>query len=79
MIGGLLFAGGIVGIIVYGVLVWLWPIIVLQLTAILGAVVLFGVLAWIGWTMATTPPIEPTLPEATSSPQTTQATPDEKK
>ena len=47
------------GIIVYGVLMLYWPTVLLQLTAFVGVAVLLGILAWIGYTMATTPPPEP--------------------
>jgi predicted DNA-binding transcriptional regulator len=58
VIGGGIFGGSILGIILYGLLVFYWPTIVLQLTAFIGFAVLFGILAWIGYTMATTPPPE---------------------
>ena len=56
----------ILGIIVYGVLLWYSAIAVLMVTAFLGVVVLLGILGWIGWTMATTPPPEP-MPEMTGA------------
>jgi threonine/homoserine/homoserine lactone efflux protein len=58
-LGGGVLAGSIIGIIVYGLLLYFWPIIVLEITALLAVVVLLGILAWIGWTMATTPAPEP--------------------
>jgi predicted DNA-binding transcriptional regulator len=58
-LGGGILAGSIVGIIVYGVVLYLRPVLVLEITALLAVVVLLGILAWIGWTMATTPPPEP--------------------
>jgi predicted DNA-binding transcriptional regulator len=58
-IGSSLLVGSIIGIIVYGLLVYYWPMIVLQITAFLAVAVLLGILAWIGYTMATTPPPEP--------------------
>jgi len=61
-LGGAILAGSIIGIIVYGVLLYKWPTLILEITAFLGVVVLLGILAWIGWTMATTPPPEP-MPE----------------
>jgi len=57
-LGGGILAGSIIGIIVYGVLLYLRPLLVLEVTAFLAVVVLLGILAWIGWTMATTPPPE---------------------
>ena len=44
---------------VYGWLVYAFAIIVLQLTAFLAVAAVLVILAWIGWTMATTPPPEP--------------------
>jgi predicted DNA-binding transcriptional regulator len=64
----------IVGIVVYGVLLWYWPLLILEITAFLAVIVLLGILAWIGWTMATTPPPEP-ITEAPPAP----APPTEKK
>jgi predicted DNA-binding transcriptional regulator len=61
-LGGAILLGSILGIIVYGVLLYFRPTIILEITAFLGVVVLLGILGWIGWTMATTPPPEP-MPE----------------
>jgi len=58
-IGGTIFAGSILGIIVYGLLIYLWPLAVLEVTAFLAVLLLLAILAWIGYTMATTPPPEP--------------------
>ncbi len=52
------------GIIIYGVLLYFYPTLILEITAFLAVVVLLGILGWIGWTMATTPPPEP-MPEMT--------------
>jgi predicted DNA-binding transcriptional regulator len=58
-LGGAILGGSIIGIIIYAVLLFYYSIIILEITAFLGVVVLLGILAWIGWTMATTPPPEP--------------------
>ncbi len=58
-IGVGIFAGSIVGIILYGALIFTWPLIVLEITAFVAVLVLLAILAWIGYTMATTPPPEP--------------------
>lgn len=58
-LGGAIFGGSIIGIIIYAGLLFWWPLIILQVTAFLAVVVLLGILSWIGWTMATTPPPEP--------------------
>jgi len=62
-LGALMLVGSVLGIILYGWLVYSFPIIVLQVTAFVAAVGVLGILAWIGWTMATTPPLEPIEPE----------------
>lgn len=64
-LGGAIFGGSILGIIVYGLLLYHFPKAILEITAFLAVVVLLGILAWIGWTMATTPPPQP-MPEATA-------------
>ena len=66
-IGGAIFGGSVIGIIVYIVLMFYWPLIVLEITAILAVFILLAILAWIGYTMATTPPPEPItdIPEMT--------------
>ncbi len=61
-LGGAILLGSVLGIIVYGVLLYFFATIILEITAFLGVVVLLGILGWIGWTMATTPPPEP-MPE----------------
>ena len=71
-LGGAILVLSVVGIIVYGVLLYFWSTIILEITAFLAVVVLLGILAWIGWTMATTPPPEPiseTPPSAPTSPE----------
>lgn len=59
LIGGAIFGGSIIGVIVYGLLIYLWPIQVLVVSAFLAVLLILGILAWIGYTMATTPPPEP--------------------
>ena len=51
----------VLGILFYG---WLllfsqWSVLVLQLTALLVVGLVLAISAWIGWTMATTPPPVP--------------------
>jgi predicted DNA-binding transcriptional regulator len=76
-LGGAILVGSILGIIVYGLLLYFFSRIVLEVTAFLAVVVLLGILAWIGWTMATTPPPEP-ITEAPPPPPAAPA-PAEKK
>jgi predicted DNA-binding transcriptional regulator len=68
-LGGVILVGSIIGIIVYALILYWFPLIILQITAFLGVVVLLGILAWIGWTMATTPAPEP-IPEVPPAPAT---------
>ncbi len=79
LVGWAIFLGSVLGIIIYGLLLWYWPLIVLEITAFLGVLLLLAILAWIGYTMATTPPPEPItdIPEV-SAPKT-ETPPAEKK
>ena len=58
-IGLVILLGSILGIIVYGVLLFFFPSATLALTAFVGVAAIFLVLAWIGYTMASTPPPAP--------------------
>lgn len=63
-IGAGLLIGSIAAIVVYTWLVWfpLWEgldMIVLKLTGTIAVIAVFGILAWIGYTLATTPPPKP--------------------
>ncbi len=65
-----LLAVGILGILIYGWLVFFYnPIFILQLTAFLAIAAVFGILIWIGYTMATTPPPPETI-EVTDASET---------
>ena len=82
-IGGGILIGSILGIIVYGLLIYWWPLQVLEITAFVAVLVLLAILAWIGYTMATTPPPEPItdIPEMAPEKQTagTEQAPETKK
>jgi predicted DNA-binding transcriptional regulator len=61
VIGSSLLIISIVIIIAY---IWLvffttWDLLILKLTGSAAIVVIFGILAWIGYTLATTPPPKP--------------------
>lgn len=60
-LGVILLIGSILGILVYGWLVFIspWSIFVIQITAFIALAVVLGIVAWIGYTLATTPPPEP--------------------
>ena len=84
-VGWTIFLASVAGIIIYGYLLIVLPQLVLQITAFVAVAVILGILAWIGWTMATTPPPAPietevpgVSPEPAASPtQTTE--PEQKK
>ncbi|MCE4618688.1 MAG: transcriptional regulator [Desulfurococcales archaeon] len=61
VIGGLLLIVSIIVIIVYGYLVFLtdYALLLLKLTGFIAVAGVFGILAWIGYTLATTPPPKP--------------------
>ena len=60
-IGLLLLIVGVLGIIIYGWLVFLspWSILILQLTGFIAVAAILAIISWIGYTMATTPPPKP--------------------
>ena len=83
--GALLLIIGLAGILLYAWLLFFYDTsmttLILQLTSFLGVAVILAIIAWIGYTMATTPPPEPLdvgeVPEEVSSPET--STPEVKK
>lgn len=60
MIGAVLMIGSIAGIVIYG---WLlttpYNLLLLQITAFVAVAGVLGIMAWIGYTLATTPPPKP--------------------
>ena len=83
--GTLLLIIGLAGILIYGWLLFLYnasmTTLILQITAFLAVAMILAIIAWIGYTMATTPPPEPLdvgeVPEEVSSPEI--STPEEPK
>ena len=61
VIGALILAASVIGIIVYGWVLFFteWAILLLQLTGFVAVAAVLGILAWIGYTLATTPPPKP--------------------
>jgi len=61
VIGVAILTGSIGGIILYFYLVFLsaWIQLTMQLTAFIAVAGVLGILAWIGYTLATTPPPKP--------------------
>lgn len=68
LFGAVLLVVGIVGIVVYAWLLVIFPTTVLQITAFIAVAFVLGIAAWIGWTMATTPPPAPLEPETPMPP-----------
>ena len=61
VLGAAILVGGVVGIVLYGWLIFLsgWSLLVLQLTAFIAVTAVLAIIVWIGYTMATTPAYEP--------------------
>jgi threonine/homoserine/homoserine lactone efflux protein len=75
LVGGLLFVAGILVMVIY--LYWLfftslsfWAVAV---PVLIGVLAVLGIVMWIGWTMATTPPPKPIELEATTSAETPES------
>ena len=60
-IGAVILIVCLLGIVIYGWLVFFteWSLLALQLTGFIAILAILGIGAWIGWTMATTPPPKP--------------------
>lgn len=56
-----IFLGSVAGVIAYFYIVFLspWSVLAIQLTAFIAVAGVLGILAWIGYTLATTPPPKP--------------------
>ena len=61
VIGTLILAASVIGIVIYGWVLFFteWMILLLQITGFVAVVAILGILAWIGYTLATTPPPKP--------------------
>jgi len=61
VVGALLMVLAVAIIIVYGWIVFFteWSLLLLQITGFIAVLGVFGILAWIGYTLATTPPPKP--------------------
>ena len=62
-IGAVVLVVCLAGILIYGCLVFEllpgWSLLILKLTGFVAILGILGIGAWIGWTMATTPPPKP--------------------
>ena len=59
LIGATILVASVIGIVAYGWLLYAFSTVVLQITAFIAVAGILTILAWIGWTMATTPPPTP--------------------
>lgn len=69
-VGAALVAGAVIGIIIYGFLMFYngnIALLVLKITAFVAVVAILAILGWIGYVMATTPPPMPLEPEPAQS------------
>ena len=77
-IGAALVVGAVVGVIIYGSVMFYFTsvsVLVLKITAFVGVLAILAILGWIGYVMATTPPpvpLEPEAPAKTEAAGTTQ-------
>jgi predicted DNA-binding transcriptional regulator len=68
MMGAAILVVSVVVIVVYAWLLYSYALIVLQITAFVAVAGVLVIMAWIGWTMATTPPPAPLeIPETTAA------------
>jgi predicted DNA-binding transcriptional regulator len=69
-VGAVILVCSIVVLVAYAWLLYAYALVVLQVTAFIAVGAVLVILAWIGWTMATTPPPAPldTEPISTESP-----------
>jgi len=81
-IGAVILVGCLLGIVIYFWLVFFseWSLFILELTGFIAVGGILGIGAWIGWTMATTPPpkpieeLEKEIEEETSEEETEEKT-----
>ena len=57
----------VLGLVLYGWCLYSWPLVTLQITAFVAVAGVLLIVAWIGYTMATTPPPAPLETEPISS------------
>jgi predicted DNA-binding transcriptional regulator len=81
LIGAAISVASLLAILVYGWLLYAFPMYVLQITSFIAVAGVLGIIAWIGWTMATTPPpapIEDEAPRISSSTEPQEKAPEGK-
>ena len=73
VLGALLLVGGVAGIVLYGWLVFFsqpeWSLLVLKLTGFIAVTGVLAIVAWIGYTLDTTPS-PPAMEELGKEPET---------
>ena len=67
VLGVIILVASVVVLVVYAWFLYAAPTITLQITAFVAVATILVIVAWIGWTMATTPPPAPLETEATST------------
>ena len=77
-VGGILLLIGVAGIVIFGYLLFLVDsaisLLILKLTAFLAVAMILAIVAWIGYTMATTPaPDDISLGESPEAEKTSEA------
>jgi predicted DNA-binding transcriptional regulator len=71
-VGAIILFASLIGLAVYGILLYSFAVVVLQITAFVAVAAVLVISAWIGWTMATTPPPAPLeIPQTSSRPGST--------
>lgn len=58
-LGAVILLASLIGIVLYAWSLYAYSIVVLQVTAFIAVAGILVIAAWIGWTMATTPPPAP--------------------
>jgi len=60
-LGGIIFLGSLAGIVIYFWLLFMspWTLLTIQISALLAVGMVLLIMAWIGYTLATTPPPMP--------------------
>jgi len=64
ILGHLILTGSLLGIIGYFYILFLssWTLLIIQISAFVAVSAVLAIMAWIGYTLATTPPPEPLEP-----------------
>lgn len=77
-IGAVILIASVATLVVYSWMLYAYAIVVLQITAFVAVAAVLVILAWIGWTMVTTPPPAPFEPETAAAESKAPASSEEK-